>query len=217
MTNKYDIAFKRFVGDSEDPEWTRKPNRRGEYIIATDRYILIRIDASKCADGYSCHEKFPETVDCVFPKANCNLELGVLEVAKLINGIPEESTITVSGEDAKCPECHGRRTVTWEYESRNGTEYGEFDCPECNGYGYVKHKLLARPERNIEINGAKFIVGHLMDVLESIYQLGHTSAKVVSLSNTQPMMITPEPGVDIIIMPNQLSDVACSYTLKSLT
>lgn len=213
--NKYDKVLKRFVGGYDDPQWTKKPHRYGKYIIATDTHILIRIDATKCEGEYSPSEK-PQIMERVFPEPNCNLELDILGIAQTINGIPEEVSMPVSGEDAKCPECQGRGTVTWEYESHDGIKYNDFDCPECDGRGYIKNKTFSRYERNIEIGGAKFMVAYLTEVLEAMYQLGHKKTRVVSHSETKPMMFTPESGVDIIIMPNQYKDIAASYSLKSI-
>lgn len=109
--NKYDKIINRFTGDDTDPAWCEKPFKHGDSIIATDRHILIRIDAAKCEGEYGTYTNQPETIDKLFPTSNCNLVMNVHEIAKKINAVEEEITIPVSGEDAKCPECGGRGTV----------------------------------------------------------------------------------------------------------
>lgn len=212
--NNYDKILNRFTGDDTDPAWCEKPFKHGDSIIATDRYILVRIDAAKCDGEYGTHPNQPDTIDKLFPTPNCNLVMNVHEIAKHINAVEEEITIPVSGDDAKCPECGGRGTVEWQYESNDGIRYGDFDCPECNGRGYVTHKTLTREQRNININGHDFNIGLIMEIAEAIYQLGHHTANVVALHDYKQMMISVEPGVDIIVMPNQLGKPAASITLK---
>lgn len=215
--NNYDKILKRFTGDDNDPAWCEKPFKHGNTIIATDRYILIRIDADKCEGEYGTHpnQPTPENIDKLFPQSNCDLIINVHEMAKLINSVDEEITIAVTGEDAECPECGGRGTVEWEYESNNGTRYGDFDCPECNGKGHVTHRTYTREQRNININGADFNIGIIMEILESIHQLGHETAHIVAHHEFQTMLISVEPGVDIIAVPNGLGKPAVSITLKS--
>lgn len=195
--NKYDKILERFTGDSDDPMWCEKPFKSGGAVVATDRYILIRIAAEKCGEKYHEQPNQPK-LDRTFPAPNCDLLMNVHDMAKKINAVEDEITIPVSGDDAKCPECGGRGTVEWEYESNNGTRYGDFDCPECGGRGYVKHKTFTREERNININGADFKIGNIMRILESIYQFGIETVHVVSLHEYHAMMISVEPGVDII-------------------
>lgn len=215
--NKYDTILNRFTGDVDDPAWCEKPFKHGDSIIATDRYILVRVDAAKCEGKYDTHpnQPQPKNLDKLFPLTNCNLVMDVHELAKQIVSVEYEITIPVSGDDAKCPECNGRGEVEWEYESNNGIRYGYFDCPECDGRGHVTHKTLKREERNININGLDFVIGHIMKIAEAIYQFGCDTAIVTALHEHKQMMISVEPGVDIIVMPNLLGKPAVSITLKS--
>lgn len=214
--NKYDKILKRFTGDYNiHVLWCEKPFKHGDSIIATDLYILIRIDATKCEGEYNSHPNQPKKIDELFPTPNCNLVMNVHEIAKLINAVEAEITIPVSGEDAKCPECGGRGTVECKYKSHNGIRHADFDCPKCNGRGHVTHKTVERDERNININGIDFNIGIIMHIADAIHRLGHVEANVVALRDDKEMMISVEPGVDILAMSNHFGKPATSITLKS--
>lgn len=216
--NKYDKALTRFTGDYDCADWTRLPRKSGNKIIATETHIIIRVDADKCEGEYDPHHNQPdnEHINRIFPKPNCDLYLDVHEIAKCINAVDDEISFDVTGENAKCDECFGKGYVTWEYEGNNETHYHDFDCPVCDGRGRVNKKTRQRSDLNIEINGAKYYIGMLMPVLETIYALGHDTAHVVAHSKSNVMMIAVEPGVDIAIMCNYLDDeyTVASYTLK---
>lgn len=215
--NKYDMVLKMFTGHADNtPEWQEEPRPHGVFIIATNTRILMRIKREMCERQYHAHSYQPTAFDRIFPQPNCELILSVEECAAAINKIPGFERIAVSGVDAKCDECDGSGEVEWTYESHDGEDFTEYhDCPICDGKGKFTHKDFPRDKRNVGINDVKFNAGYLMTVLEAIHKLGHKNATVTYLNAGHPMLINVEPGVDILIMSNDMMKPATSITLKS--
>lgn len=216
--NKYDNVLKRAINEMYNcPEWMKRPRPHNDFIIATDRRILIRIDKSKVEnpDEYAADPYQPTKFDRIFPQRDCSFKLSLDEFVPLINGVPEEEYINVHGKIAECSDCSGKGRVLWKYESEDGDEYEDyFDCPVCNGRGKFDRRLLSRYQRNIKINGVLFAIDIVIDALEAINDLGHKTATVTHIAPGHPMLIDVEPGVSILLMSNDLETEACSITLK---
>lgn len=215
--NKYDNALNSFV--APDSPIFEQPRPHENYIVATDKYIAIRIDKSKCNGEYVEHKNQPTSWNRVFGEpSGTPFVLNVHDIAKAINEIPESETIDVTGSPdvAKCSECEGSGYVEWMYEDSDGEEYTEsHGCPVCNGRGKFDKRTFKREERNFGINGVWFNVGHLITVINAIYHLGHDTATIVRFPNQLiNMLINVEPGVDMIIASNAMIEPAASITLK---
>lgn len=215
--NKYDNVLRSFTNGTI--EIFDEPRPFENYFVASDRYIAVRIDKSKCNGEYSEHKRQPTSWNRVFGEpSGTPFVLNVHDLAKAINDIPESETIDVTGSPdvAECSECEGSGYVEWTYESKDGEEYSEIhDCPVCQGRGKFDKRTFKREERNFGINGAWFNVGHLMTVINAIYQLGHDTATIVRFPNHLiNMLINVEPGVDMIIASNTMIEPAASITLK---
>ena len=215
--NKYDNALKYFV--DTDSEILEQPRPHENYIVATDKHIAIRIDKSLCEGEYTAHEQQPTSWDRVFAEPTGNkFKLSVKQFAEMINMIPEFESVKVTGTDfAKCPECHGGGYVDWYFEDSDGKDYyKEFECPVCDGRGKFEKRKFHRHDRNIGINDIWFNVGSMLSVLKAIYTMECETATIERLSETSPMLISVEPGVEIIIMPNKMIEPVVFTDLKPI-
>lgn len=216
--NKYDNVAAKFCGVEDGyvkPKWMLAPRPHDNFVFASDSRILIRIDKSLCECDYEKIERQPD-FNRVIPEPNCSLTLPVIVLVGMIKDIPPHQEVAVSGEIAKCNECNGRGRVQWHYESESGEEFDEyFDCPVCEGRGKFGTKIIYRDDMNISINGLKFRVGSLIPVLETIQALGYDTANVVYMSKEQnSMFLNVEPGVDVLVMANEIFPLWDSIDLK---
>lgn len=198
--NNYDLILKAFKFQyGEGKAALDHPRPDGDYYYASDSRILVRIKKDLCEGEYQPHEKQPK-FERVIPPKDISLELPVYNI--LVQIMSHDQEITLIGEEAVCDECNGSRTVTWTYEDYDGNEHKrEFDCPICDGYGYVENKTVPIEKLNMSINGISFNIGLMKKVLNSIQSfLGLKTAKIVHLSQPGPMLIEVQPGVDMLIM-----------------
>lgn len=211
--NKYDKVLDSFCDDTRI--WSDRPRPQDGFIYATDTYKIIRIEKSKCNLEYETHERQPKDYSQLFPTPKCSLTLDVAKTLQEIANLPYAETIRFKDKECKCKECNGSGEVEWNYTSDDGDEYfNDFDCPVCDGSGYIKTKRIYRNERNIAINGISFQIEHLVVALESIKELGYNKATITQLELAKAMRIDVEPGVEILIMPNTLMATDISITLK---
>lgn len=198
--NNYDLILKAFKFQyGEGKAALDNPRPDGDYYYASDSRVLVRIKKDLCDGEYQPHEKQPN-FERVIPPKHISLELPVFNILEQIMSHNQE--IKLIGKEAVCDECNGSREVTWTYEDMDGYEHDkEFDCPICDGLGYVQEKTVPIEKLNMSINGVSFNIGLMKKVLNSIQSLlGLKTAKIVHLSQRGPMLIEAQPGVDMLIM-----------------
>lgn len=179
----------------------RKPFERGDYVYATNTFVMVRVAKNICDEKYSKIDS-PRVIPG-FPEPSCRYRLELKELIEIIKSIPRSETVKVSGKDAECDECEGSGRVEWNYESISGEEYTElFDCPICHGNGKVATKELEREERNISINGVSFNVELIMKIADAMNDIGLSLAVITSLTKDGPMRINFQEGIDVLLMPN---------------
>lgn len=215
---KYDKALMFFTDGECETSWTYEPRPHFDWVIATNRMVLIRVNRKLTVGEYSEHKYQPIQMNNVFPEPDCSLVLPVNECLAAIYAVPEFEQVEVTGNEAECEECGGTGRVTWHYETEDGTEYSRFDdCPVCDGRGSVNKKQLFREQRYIGINGVCYRIGDMLTILRTIKFLGHESATVRHMAPMQTMLIRVEPGVDMLIMSNRTKDTVtpvCNITIK---
>lgn len=112
------------------PECFKKPFVYGEWIVATDKYALIRVKSQGNNSGYSPLIKQID-VDHSFPSKTCNclVDIGLLqEKLKSKNYTYWGDLLTV------CEECGGVGEVWYTYTDRLGNDYKITGvCPTCDG------------------------------------------------------------------------------------
>lgn len=208
--NNYDNVLQAFQYGGGRPG-IDYPRPNGEYYYATDTHILVRIKKELCSGEYEPHDRQPQ-FEKVIPPKETEIELPVKSILEQI--MAHEQTVTLHGKEAICDECHGRKEVTWTYEDYDGNEHEkEFDCPICDGYGYLSEKTVSIDELNLSINGMSFNIGQLKTALKSILHLGKETAKIVYLTPNKPMMIEVEPGVEMLIMSNLLEHIIININI----
>lgn len=216
--NGYDRALWHFTGDDECRAFTHKPFPDGEYIIATDTHALIRVRADKCEDyrdakrieGYN----YPSDFGRVFPEADCDIVLPLSKLVDAIKSIPETETVTYQPHVRECYECGGTGEVTFTYEDSECKEhFHDFDCPICDGKGYLLTEEVERDEQNVSINGQNFFCRFIRQLAEAIHAIGKTEAHILHIGGKGAMLVRIEDGVDVIIMPNLLKEPKATINL----
>lgn len=206
--NKYDIALSRMIGSSH--EWCQKPRPCGEYIYATDRYVLLRVRKSLCSGTYKSHDNQPKDLGKCMTKVNTALLFDIYAVAEVIKKLEPTEVVF------KCGDCGGDGEVLWSYEDHDGTEHTKRDeCPVCNGTGKVTAEASVR-EQNIEINGDWFNVGQLMTVLDTLHLLEINPVTVEHIGDYRSMRIKVNEDIDALIMPNKNCRPTAKITLNPI-
>lgn len=114
-----------------------KPFVQGDYIVATNAYVLIRIPKDYISDhGYE-HKSQPE-VHAKFHRQGYQSVLSAksLRQALMAGGIDPDSLLD------NCPNCDEEGDVEWTYTDNNGCTHERMDtCPICDGTGVIDNGL----------------------------------------------------------------------------
>jgi len=123
--------------------------------------------------------------------------------------------------DERCPECKGKKQVTWTYFADDGSYMKQGDCPVCNGTGLAggnPHTIVPGTDKpvnelacvKIKHGGvyASFFAPVIAIVANGAHLLGRTALHVVRFSETGCMLVTLPDGIFIGGMPcvNQVPD-----------
>lgn len=216
--NGYDTALWHFTGDDECRTFTHKPFPDGEYIIATDLHALIRVRADKCEDYRDAKRmencKYPSDFGRIFPDADCDIVLPLSKLVQAIKSLPETEVVTYKPHERECYECNGRGEVEFTYTDSDDVEHGHyFDCPLCDGKGYLLTEEVERDEMNVSINGQNFLCLFIKQLAEAIHAIGKTEAHVLHIGGNGAMLVRIEDGVDVVIMPNILKTPRATINL----
>lgn len=209
--NKYDKAL--WLFKDQDRACLKEPRPYEEYIVSSDSHVLIRIRKSLCEEEYTKHEKQPD-FGRIMPPENCNISFSVQKLGNVLKKYYKENEKTEEGQ-IECEECCGSGYVRWRYNDSFGlTHYERFDCPICEGEGYVEKYETTENYQNISINNVCFTIKNLKKINDALEILGVEEIKITHLEKYKTMRILVEEGVDIIAMPNTASEPIEKITLK---
>lgn len=198
--NKYDECLKLCCYSDSDFSCFREPRPFNEKIYASDRHILLRVDKSKCENEYKSVERQPN-YEKVMKETECNIVLPLSRLRKAFELIPKDEV--QYGNGIKCKECNGYGTVEWTYCDTEGNyHYEDFDCPVCEGDGYLNIDQVIHNISAIAINKIPFPFILLQKIEKIATLLGHDNLTITFLRPDYPMQVKIEEGVDILIMSN---------------
>jgi hypothetical protein len=212
--NKYDKALQRFTNPFSSG-FTAEPHVQGSYIIATNKFILIKVKKELVSEQYSEHEKLPPVDKIIPPKDNCSRKFDIADIIKAVISVPQKKVVKISGILAQCDDCGGSGYVNYQFEAFDGQIYEKRDeCPVCKGRGSFPEAQLTRDELNISINDICFNIGLITTVVNAIDELGFKSAKVTYLKDLCPMHLILDDGTEILITSNASVEASSSVVLK---
>ena len=156
------------------------PLLKGNKVFAADFHKAIYINAEVCQGEYERTEKF----DMKFsPVAEQELNIPLLSLQKAYDSLPKVNDEEYDMED--CDECDGTGSVEWECQDKKGnTHYKDFDCPICNGLGFLKLNVRKcyEPEYNAIIELAGFYINnvHIKAIIDALLLLGKNHITLLS-------------------------------------
>lgn len=125
----------------EFPECFKKPFVYGEWIVATDKYALIRVKSQGNNSGYSPLIKQID-VDHCFPSKTCNC---LVDIEQLQEKLKSKNYTDWGNLLTVCEECGGIGKVRYTYTDRLGNDYKITGvCPICGGYSFSERKGVVK-------------------------------------------------------------------------
>lgn len=155
-------------------------------VWATDGHVIIRISPDRLNGHYEpvkrCEElKLPKLLE------PCHLSCTYKAIRQALDECPlVDEVVTVESEE-DCKECGGTGEVEWEYTDDNlHTHYHNFDCPKCDGYGVIAHKLETQTGKKVHDENAIVKIGnsffrwYYLDIVAKA--LAHIGADVIGIT-----------------------------------
>lgn len=197
-----DELLQMFVSTDEDRAKFMKPWRERNQVFATETHILIRVN------GYLTTADYPQynsdNTNKLFPTGTPNGILTALTLENAISYAPLIDEMITVGEDVECRECDGTGSVDWEY--RHWIE--PFDCPVCNGSGYMSRvksepsgRKVINPEATVRLGLLSFRASFLKLLLEAMRYCDCAECTVTFGGSTAATLFNLTDEIDIIIMP----------------
>lgn len=125
----------------EFPECFKKPFVYGEWIVATDKYALIRVKSQGNNSGYSPLIKQID-VDHCFPSKTCNC---LVDIEQLQEKLKSKNYTDWGNLLTVCEECGGIGKVRYTYTDRLGNDYKISGvCPICGGDSITERKGVVK-------------------------------------------------------------------------
>lgn len=125
----------------EFPECFKKPFVYGEWIVATDKYALIRVKSQGNNSGYSPLIKQID-VDHCFPSKTCNC---LVYIEQLQEKLKSKNYTDWGNLLTVCEECGGIGKVRYTYTDRLGNDYKISGvCPICGGDSITERKGVVK-------------------------------------------------------------------------
>ena len=125
----------------EFPECFKKPFVYGEWIVATDKYALIRVKSQGNNSGYSPLIKQID-VDHCFPSKTCNC---LVDIEQLQEKLKSKNYTDWRDFLTVCEECGGIGRVRGTYTDRLGNDHEITGvCPICGGYSFSERKGVVK-------------------------------------------------------------------------
>lgn len=189
-----------FVSDDERRAKFQRPWRDGDYVFASDTHIMIRVDGSMTDKQYPvspCKMPFQWEQE---PKEYITLDA----FNDALNDAPLEDEVEECGENIKCHECQGTGMVYWEYEHWEKL----FDCPVCDGEGYIERTRWVPTGRKIvssmayiQVKDKYFRADYIDQIRATMQTIGINQVGVIVLDNNSPAFFRLNNEVEIVLMP----------------
>lgn len=197
--------FSLFIDKNCSHESILSPHDRGEFVMASDTHILIKISKSLLS------QKYEEATKPQIPKIkpNANIRLTYKQLEKALSNYAHEAEEEEITPAVRCTECAGSGIVDWEYrDSHYHFHYNQDECPICRGTGNEKEAVTRLTGRSfpvispLEINGVIFNTYYIGVILETMKQLGLTEIYHTGVyPGARPNLFKLDDGIEVILMP----------------
>lgn len=187
-------------------EVIQAPRDRGEFVMATDNHILIKVDKSLLKGEYQKAKK-PNLAPII---ENGNIRLTLAQLEEALSKCPQEEEEEEVAPAIPCRHCDGKGMVEWEFEDKDlHTHYQTDECPLCKGSGNEREAIVRKtgrsfPEYNIPIliDGVILNAYYIGAIVETMKQLGiseirHTGIYKDAIAN----VFRIAEGITVILMP----------------
>lgn len=199
--NDIEVLLQTFVSDDEMRPKFQSPWRDGDYILASDTHIMIRVDGSMTDKQYPVdHCKMPFYWVQQEPKEYITLDA----FNDALAAAPLEDEVEKHGNNVKCQECQGSGEVYWEYEHWEKL----FDCPVCDGEGYIEQERWIPTGRKIVSSMAyiqvkdKYFRADYIDLIRATMQtIRVNQIGVIVLNDNDPAFFKLNDKIEIVLMP----------------
>lgn len=200
------LFFSLYYDEIAVNEAIQAPRDRGDYVMATDNHILIKVDKSLLKGEYQ-EAKKPNLAPII---ENGNIRLTLSQLEEALSKCPQEEEEEEVAPAIPCRHCDGEGTVEWEFEDKDlHTHYQTDECPICKGSGNEREAIVRKtgrsfPEYNIPIlvDGVILNAYYIGAIVETMKQLGiseirHTGIYKDAIAN----VFRIAEGITVILMP----------------
>lgn len=200
------VFFSPYFDEIAVNEAIQAPRDRGEYVMATDNHILIKVDKSLLKGKYRKAKK-PNLAPIV---ENSNIRLTLSQLEEALSKCPQEEEEEEISPAIPCRHCDGEGTVEWEFEDKDRhTHYQTDECPICKGTGKEREAITRKtgrsfPEYNvpIELDGVIMNAYYIGAIVETMKQLGISEIRHTGIyKDALPNLFRIAEGITVILMP----------------
>jgi hypothetical protein len=182
----------------------RAPFAQYENVYASDAHACIRVRKSVVENQYPA-SKTPNC-SCIFIDTNREKTVTMQQLEKLLAGVERVEETRVVNERIECEECGGSGKVCWEY----GEWERKFDCPKCNGEGYVERedliptgKMLLDKFTPVKLGDRMFASGHIQTIMKTmeLLEIHAVAMRYNEHAEKEQVVFNFSPDVDVLLMP----------------
>ena len=200
------LFFSPYYDEIAVNEVIQAPRDRGEFVMATDNHILIKVDKSLLKGEYQKAKK-PNLAPII---ENGNIRLTLAQLEEALSKCPQEEEEEEVAPAIPCRHCDGKGMVEWEFEDKDlHTHYQTDECPLCKGSGNEREAIVRKtgrsfPEYNIPIliDGVILNAYYIGAIVETMKQLGISEIRHTGIyKDAIPNVFRIAEGITVILMP----------------
>jgi len=194
-SNKYDKILYQFVSDDELRPVLQTPCLNGDYIIATNGRIGIKIPKNLTKNYYKTIKGYPDlqaVIDNLLLKYSCNSYIKLSEINKVFESFKKVDDF------GNCDVCNGKGI----HKCSCGDVH---NCWECNGTGEGKFKIGTRfdYEEKIKIGKCYFMAKTFNILLQVFKTANQNNIDVLSNAKETASIFKLDNGIELVICPNR--------------
>lgn len=186
-------------------------------VWASEGHILIMVN-KECVTGEYEIRKMGNTLPVW--DFNCNYDIPISELEKVIEKCPKEPEVLISYKEKKCPECDGEGEVEVEYYAHSDNKYHDISgkCPICGGLGTINEeiktkigKMIMKEDSVIEIKGGYLKSIYIKTLIKACKMLDIDSVKLLRVSHNYINIFALNDDIHIVLMPLYLGEEEDRY------
>jgi hypothetical protein len=180
------------------------PFAQDEYVYASDAHACLRVRESAVENQYPASK----TPCCsrIFIATNRETIVTMQQLEKLLAGVKRVEETRVVNERIECEECGGSGKVCWGY----GDWERKFDCPACDGEGYVERedliptgKMLLDEFTPVKLGDRIFASGYIQTIMKTmeLLEVHAVTMRYNEHAEKEQVVFNFSPDVDVLLMP----------------